>query len=105
MSLYSACDKNPDPGKDDFGPDPSWGIMHRLSLMSWHLFAAVCKNIRIYHECEGRVETFVPRIAIWHHEACRMMTNGDPEGRIFLSHTHMKNELFFLLTTVFIYLF
>ena len=34
MSLYSACDKNPDPGKDDFGPDPSCGIMHRLSLMS-----------------------------------------------------------------------
>ena len=46
MSLYSACDKNPDPGKDDFGPDPSCGIMHRLSLMSWHLFAAVCKKTK-----------------------------------------------------------
>ena len=35
-----------------------------------------------------------------------MMTNGDPEGRIFLSYPHTNNGLFFLLTTVlFIYLF
>ena len=33
------------------------------------------------------------------------MTNGDPEGRIFLSYTHTNNGFFFLLTTVFIYLF
>ena len=39
--------------------------------------------IRIYHECEGRVEKSVPRITVWHHEACRVMTNGDPEGQIF----------------------
>ena len=34
-----------------------------------------------------------------------MMTNGDPEGQIFLSKPHMNNGFFFLLTTVFIYLF
>ena len=34
-----------------------------------------------------------------------MMTNGDPEGRIFLSYPQMNNGFFFLLTTVFIYLF
>ena len=33
------------------------------------------------------------------------MTNGDPEGRIFLSYPHTINGFFFLLTTVFIYLF
>ena len=33
------------------------------------------------------------------------MTNGDPEGWIFLSYPHTNNGLFFLLTTVFIYLF
>ena len=33
------------------------------------------------------------------------MTNGDPEGWIFLSYTHTNNDFFFLLTTVFIYLF
>ena len=24
-----------------------------------------------------------PRITDWHHEACWVMTNGDPEGRVF----------------------
>ena len=39
--------------------------------------------IRIYHECEGRIEKSVPRIKAWHHKACRVMTTGDPEGWIF----------------------
>ena len=30
-----------------------------------------------------------------------MMTNGDPEGRIFLSYPHTNIVFFFLLTTVF----
>ena len=34
-----------------------------------------------------------------------MMTNGDPEGRIFLFYPHTNNGLFFLLTSVFMYLF
>ena len=29
---------------------------------------------RIYHECEGRIEKSVQRIAVWHHKACRVMT-------------------------------
>ena len=32
------------------------------------------------------------------------MTNGDPEGRIFLSYLHTNNGLFFLLTTVLLYI-
>ena len=36
------------------------------------------RTIRIYHECEGGKEKSVPRITVWHHEACRVMTNGDP---------------------------
>ena len=43
------------------------------------------KIIRIYHECEGRIEKSVPRFASWHHQACRVMTNGDPEGWVFQS--------------------
>ena len=31
-----------------------------------------------------------------------MMTNCDPEGRIFLSYLHTNNGFFLLLTTVFI---
>ena len=37
--------------------------------------------------------------------ACRVMTNGDSEGQIFLSYPHTNNGFFFLLTNVFIYLF
>ena len=40
-------------------------------------------NIRIYHECEGRIEKSVPKIAVWHNEACRVMTNGDPRDGLF----------------------
>ena len=65
----------------------------------------IVNNIKIYHECEGGIEKSVSRIAVWHHEACQGMTNGDPEGRIFLSYPHTNNGYFFLLTTVFIYLF
>ena len=56
--------------------------------------------IRIYHECEGRIEKSVLASRGW-----REMTNGDPEGQIFLSYPHTNNGFFFLLTTVFIYLF
>ena len=61
--------------------------------------------IRICHKCERGLEKSVPRIAVWHHEACLMMTNGDPKGQIFLSYPHRNNVFYFLLTTVFIYLF
>ena len=53
---------------------------YKTILMSYDKY-----YIRIYHECEGRIEKSVPRIAIWHHVACRVMTNDDPEGRIFNS--------------------
>ena len=56
----------------------------------------------IYHECRGRIEKSVRRLAVWHHEACRVMTNDDPKGHIFLSFPHMNNGFFFLLTTVII---
>ena len=61
--------------------------------------------IRIHHECEGGIEKSVPRITDWHHEACRLMTNGDHEGRIFLSHPHTNNGFFFLLTTKYLILY
>ena len=61
-------------------------------------------TIRIYHEFEGRIEKSIPRIAVWHHKACPVMTNGDPEGWIFLSYPHTNNGFFFFLTTIFIVL-
>ena len=61
--------------------------------------------IRIHHECEGRIEKTVPRFTVWHHKACRVMTNGDPEERIFSPTLTRIMASFFLLTTVFIYSF
>ena len=67
--------------------------------------------IRIYPECEGRIEKSgledqrLASLGFWHHEVCRVMTNGDPEGWIFLSYSHTNNGFFFLLTTVCIYSF
>ena len=52
-------------------------------------------SIRIHHECEDGIEKCVPRITDWHREACRVMTNGDHEVRIFLFHPH-TNIGFFL---------
>ena len=43
----------------------------------------ISEIIRIYDECEGRIEKSVPRITVWNHEACQVMTNGDPEVQIF----------------------
>ena len=61
----------------------------QLNLKSIEKCFWIVKNIRIYrHECEGRIEKSVPRIAACHHEACRVMTNGDPEGRIFILPSH-----------------
>ena len=54
-----------------------------ISSEAQHCFDPFQIPIRIYHECEGRIEKFVPRIAVLHHEACRMMTNGDPKGMNF----------------------
>ena len=49
------------------------------------------KAIRIYHECEGRIEKCVQRIIVWHQEACRVMTNGNPEVRDFSIMRTSKN--------------
>ena len=44
--------------------------------------------IRIYLECEGRIKKSVPRITVWHHEACRVMTNGDARDRFSILPSH-----------------
>ena len=59
---------------------------------------AVWYTIRNRYECEDGIGKSVPRVTGWHHEACGVMTNGDPEGRIFLSVPHTTEGFFFLLT-------
>ena len=65
---------------------------HQRQYFSWVM--------GIYHECEGRIEKSVPRITVWHHEACRVMKSGDPEGRIFYPNLTRIMDSFFLLTTL-----
>ena len=62
----------------------------------WKSHAAV--HIRINLEFEGWIEKSVLRITVWHQKACRVMTNGDREGQIFLSHPHTNNGFVFLLS-------
>ena len=54
--------------------------------------------IRIYHECEGGIDKKVQTITvpIGIHEACRVITNVDREGRSFPSHPHTNNGVFML---------
>ena len=61
-----------------------------------HIFLSYphTNNIRIYHGCEGRIEKAVTSMAVWHHEAHRVMTSGDPEGQMFPSYPYMNNEFF-----------
>ena len=62
----------------------------------------VFEIIRILHECEGRIEKFVPRITIWHHETCRVMTkDGSRDGFFYPTLTRIMvsfscSPLFFL---------
>ena len=51
------------------------------------------ENIRIHHDCEGRIEKSVRKITAWHHEAYRVMPNGESRGTDFLSHPHTYNGL------------
>ena len=39
-----------------------------------------------------------------YHETYRVMTKGDHEGQIFLSHPHTNNGYFFFLTIGFLFL-
>ena len=50
-------------------------------------------GIRIHHEFEGEIGKSIPMITVWHHESCRVMTNGDPKERIFHVHRIRISEI------------
>ena len=43
-------------------------------------------SMKIYHECEGEIEKSVPRIAVWHHEACQW------DGFFYLTLTRIMDS-------------
>ena len=56
--------------------------------------------IRIYNGSEGGIENSVPRITLWHYEACSMMTNGDPEGWIIRIYDECEDGIEKLIPTI-----
>ena len=68
---------------------------YSIKLKEARIWAWILRLFRTVHKWEGRIEISVPRIAVWHHEACRVTTSGDPEGRIFLSYPHTNNGFLF----------
>ena len=58
------------------------------------------KIIRIPQESYNDIEKSVSRINLWHHMACQVMGNGDPEGQIFLSHPHTNNGFFLAIHSI-----
>ena len=75
-------------------------------LIRFDLFWILEWAIRIYHECEGRIEKSVPRIAVWLHKACRVMTNGDPGDGFFCTIlTRIMDSFSYSPLFLFIYLF
>ena len=63
------------------------GKIYCENLLTFKPSMKICS----YHECEGRIEKSITKIRIWHHESCRVMTNGDPKGWIYLSYPHTNN--------------
>ena len=78
-----------------------WGWAWKFFITSWP--ESDNGTIRVHHESEGGIENSVPRITNWHQEACQVVTNGDREGRIYLSHPYINNGFFFLLTTKYLF--
>ena len=70
-------------------------IRNNLINQNTYYFRDLNVNIRIYHECEDKIEN-LRKITDWHHEACRVMPNSDREGRNPILTTKMDS--FFLLT-------
>ena len=102
MSPYA---KNEQGCPGGFCPTLTQIIKGQMKLtISWLQLGRIYFILRIYHECEGGIEKSVPRFTDWHHEACRVNTNGDPEGQIFLSYPRANNDFFLLLTTVFFFI-
>ena len=90
QSFFIIFFRPPDP-KSEFFP------VNQLVEKFWH------RTISIHHEYEGVIEISILKITVCHHEASRVMTNGDLEGQVFLPHPHTNNGFLFMLTIFFLF--
>ena len=65
------------------------------STKVYQLFLTNYKNLSQVWRWDRKIH---PRIAVWHHKACRVMANSDFNIWFFLFHHRTINWLFFLLT-------
>ena len=72
--------------------NPKFSYIYNV-LVSNTLNGPVHEIIRIHNDCDKSV----PKFTNCHHEACRVDTIGDHEGRIILSHPHANNEFVFIV--------
>ena len=70
-----------------------------LDLLVPEIYLLVMDNIRIFHECEVRIEKSVRGSLLGITRLCRVMPNSDPEGQSFLSEPN-NHERFFSLHTL-----
>ena len=47
---------------------------------------------------ESKIEKSILRVTNWHRQSCRLITNDDREGQVFLSLPQTNNEFLFLHT-------
>ena len=97
--LYNQCKPN-SRANFFFCATHGWDNMGeiRISIPSENLGFPfpVCKNIRILHECEVRIENSVPRVTVWHHEALPSDAKQWTRGTEFSIHTEHWCWILFL---------
>ena len=79
-----------------------------VSGRMWYLLVSIpdlCLLLYVYPKCKDGIQTSILRFIAWHHEAYRVMTNGDREGQIFLSHSHSPDRCFCSLFNIAYFIF
>ena len=78
--------------------DSKFSILISYRAKSFRKKQLPIENISIFNGCMVWIEKSVMRVTDWHHEACRVMQNSDPEWQIFLSTPYIHDKYFFLHT-------
>ena len=77
----------------------SFLLMYSCTSISGDTTFMGSRIVRIFNVCEVRIENFVTRVTVWHHEARRVVPNSYPEWRNF-QFTPNKHYRFFSLHTL-----
>ena len=77
----------------------TWSPSKNISKINCYINVNVRRDYKYLSWAWGVDRNSVPRGTAWHHEACRVMSDCDPQGRIFfLSTLHTQDGFLFLHT-------